>query len=173
MVLQDRSDMYHFTIIPQELSSSLSIGHVLQGSCNPVQLLWCHCHAMWFDWCAKGCSCAAVQVHHFTSKGWEIVEGLSCAAGEIWSCIISLSYNNCYNSLGSSASTHHVLQGNAILYTLSMIQQGLGVLLTTHHVLQGDCNPVHIHYHTTSNRWFTESFSWAAGELQSYTQSLS
>ncbi len=100
---------------------------------------------------------------------------MRCAAGKV---AILYTITILQQTSGSSLSTHHVLQGNcnpvhihyhttrnwvvhwafimccrgfAILYTITILQQGLGSSLRAHHVLQGICNPVHIHYHTTRN----------------------
>lgn len=87
----------------------LRTSYALQGRCNPVQLS----HAM----CRRKI-CNPIHIHcHKTKIGW-FAEVSSCAAGKV-----AIPYTITILQQGSNAAltTHHVLQGFAILYTIATI----------------------------------------------------
>lgn len=85
--------------------------YALQGRCNPVQLS----HAM----CRRK-NCNPTYIHCHKTKIGCFTEGSSCAAGKV-----PIPYTITILQQGLNAS-HHVLQGTAILHTITTIRQVLG-----------------------------------------------
>lgn len=115
-------------------------------------------------------------------KSWVAIWGhlLPCTGVAILYSCFYVTVLQCAAEKGGTSQNHYLtaMQGSfnpsvmpcagiiAMLYMITIIQQENCVVhRSTHHVMQGNCNPTHIRYHTTSNRWFTLSFLCASRSL--------